>query len=416
MSRPYAVYNVISKLASTNSIVDKVDILKANKSDVLDKILYLTYNPYLNSYIKNLDFLRINQDIPPRPMSDSIDEFYELFMDLNDRKITGDTAKFRIQEFFNRLGSPDSEVYAKVLTRDLRCGIGSGTINKAYGDFIPTFEVQLASTYSPEIKYGVSYWYGSPKMDGIRAVYSNDTLLARSGKSLFGMTAIVDELRDLVKKVDVNLIDGELYIPGKNFQEIQGMVMTKYDLPEIKDKIKYNVFLATNGSVSSTREMLSYLDKIKELGYKHIKPVMYTRVTNELSAIMNVTKQYVAAGYEGIVLRHPDIVHSNKRDKNLVKFKLFHETDVIITDIIPGSGKYSNMVGSISYKGIYDGKLVAGEVGTGLSDYDREVISRCPSAYIGKTMTVKFQEVSRPLGSTEYSLRFPVLIGMKLDR
>ena len=48
------------------------------------------------------------------------------------------------------------------------------------------FNLQLANTYSPSTNYGVSHWYSSPKLDGVRCLYiPGKGLISRSGKSKY---------------------------------------------------------------------------------------------------------------------------------------------------------------------------------------------------------------------------------------
>lgn len=410
------VYSMIQELRDTSSIVDKKQILKKYMEHrEVPEVLKLAYDPYLNSYVSDTSlYERIVGEGPIYSVYISIREFQELFMKLHNREITGNEAKEEIVSFLSKCTSEVRHVYIRTLARDLKCGIAAKTINAVFGKLVPEFNVQLASTYDTSTYYDNSIWYASPKMDGVRGVFKNGVFLSRKGRSFVGIEHIEEELRELSEKISADIIDGEIYIPGKNFPQIYSLISGDYDL-KAKSELKFYAFLATNSQTSSTVEMLRKLDELNAIKPKFIVPVPYTRIRNDVEAIIEQTKDYVSCGYEGSVLRHPNVFYSEKRDKNLVKFKFFNEADVIITGILEGDGKYSGSVGSLSYTGKIGNVTIEGEVGSGLSDYDRAVIANKPGDFIGRKMTVKFQEMT-PISNNTASLRFPVILGFKEDR
>ena len=408
------VYNVINQLSRTTSSLDKKAILRKVESaeEDLKRILYLTYNPYLNSYVADTSWMTNKYGSQYQSVGQSIDEFEELFYKLHERELSGSEAKDAINNFLHLCRDDVASVYKKVLTRDLKCGVAAKTINSVFPNLIPEFNVQLASTYEIGNTYKNSIWYASPKMDGIRGVFKNGCFLSRKGRDFIGLETIEQEIKELSERISATLLDGEIYIPGKNFNQIQSIISGNYG-KELKDQLQYHIFLAANSSTSSTVEMLRKLDEIDKYQFPHIKKVKYNRILNDPKAITSQASDYVAQGYEGVVLRHPTNFHSEKRDKNLVKFKFFNEVDVVVTGIREGDGKYEGVCGSISYKGNLNGILIEGEVGSGLTDYERHLIMRDAGNFLGRRMTVKFQEITP---GEPASLRFPVILGFKEDR
>ena len=408
------VYNIINQLSRTTSSLEKKDILRKVEAaeDDLKRVLYLTYNPYLNSYVADSSWMTNRCGSFYQSVGQSIDEFEELFYKLHDREITGSEAKEEVNKFLLKCRDDVSWVYRRVLTRDLKCGIASKTINSVFPNLIPEFNVQLASTYEIGTKYKNSIWYASPKMDGVRGVFKNNCFLSRKGREFIGLDVIRQEVEELSKRISASLIDGEIYIPGKNFNQIQSIISGDYS-EKVKDQLQYHIFLAANTHTSTTIEMLRKLDEMDNFQFPHLRRVKYTRIVNDPKSITSQASEYVAQGYEGVVLRHPVTFHSEKRDKNLVKFKFFNEVDVVVTGIREGDGKYEGVCGSLSYVGNINGVQIIGEVGSGLTDYDREQIMHSPNCFLGKKMTVKFQDITP---GEPASLRFPVILGFKEDR
>ena len=408
------VYSVIDQLSKTTSSLDKKAILRKVESaeEDLKKILYLTYNPYLNSYVSDTSWMTGMRGTFYSSVGQSIDEFEELFYKLHERKLSGNDAKDAINKFLKQCRWDVATVYIRALTRDLKCGIAVKTINSVFPNLIPEFNVQLASTYEIGNTYKNSIWYASPKMDGVRGVFKNGCFLSRKGREFVGLNTIHKEVEELSQAISVDLIDGEIYIPGKNFNQIQSIISGDY-AESVKDKLQYHIFLAANSSTSSTVEMLRKLDEMDKYQFPHLRRVKYNRILNDPKSITAQASEYVSQGYEGVVLRHPTTFHSEKRDKNLVKFKFFNEVDVVITGIREGDGKYEGVCGSLSYVGNINGLQIIGEVGSGLTDYVRKEIMSNTDKYLGKKMTVKFQDITP---GEPASLRFPVILGFKEDR
>lgn len=408
------VYNVINQLSRTTSSLDKKAILRKVESaeEDLKRILYLTYNPYLNSYVADTSWMTNKYGSQYQSVGQSIDEFEELFYKLHERELSGSEAKDAINNFLHLCRDDVASVYKKVLTRDLKCGVAAKTINSVFPNLIPEFNVQLASTYEIGNSYKNSIWYASPKMDGVRGVFKNNCFLSRKGREFIGLDVIRSEVEELSKAISADLIDGEIYIPGKNFNQIQSIISGDY-AESVKDQLQYHIFLAANSSTSSTVEMLRKLDEMDKYSFPHLRRVRYNRILNDPKSITSQASEYVSQGYEGVVLRHPTNFHSEKRDKNLVKFKFFNEVDVVVVGIREGDGKYEGVCGSLSYVGNLNGIQIVGEVGSGLTDYVRKDIMDNKDKYLGKRMTVKFQDVTP--GDCP-SLRFPVILGFKEDR
>ena len=120
--------------------------------------------------------------------------------------------------------------------------------------------------------------------------------------------------------------------------------------------------------------------------------------------------EYVNDGYEGIMLRDPNVYYSFKRDNYLLKYKPFIEQDFILVDMLAGSddGKYKNTLGSFLVTGEYEGKPVLSEIGLkNIKETERDDYFIKKDEYIGKVCEVKFQSLSdEPNSLGNYSLIF----------
>jgi len=106
--------------------------------------------------------------------------------------------------------------------------------------------------------------------------------------------------------------------------------------------------------------------------------------------------------HEGVVM-HPPVGRP-------VKAKHLEESDVHITDIYPGTGKYrGTAAGGFGYA-LEPGGSRIGEVGTGLSDELRRQLYQDPEAFIGRIARIRSQE-QHPSGAW----RAPALIALHED-
>lgn len=341
---------------------------------------------------------------------------------LSNRAVTGNDAIEDFNELASRIDEDELFVLTTILTRE-SVGIDTKLFNKAYkkvhgASFIDKFQPQLANKYNTTKNYGVSHWYASPKLDGIRCVYRNGNLETRNGKAIVGFDDIVKVCDKIAKMYKIDIIDGELYSHELGFQEIQGYVVRNKNVnPKDKEKIFFNVFaVISHEEEFNTEEMvnaLSVINKTDPVAKANgcVRIVPYIKVNNNWADIEKATIAFVEQGYEGMMLRHPEVSYMYKRSNDLLKVKFFEEDDFIVTGFTPGTGKNKGTLGAISVKS-KDGSIVS-NVGTGLSDEMRDYIWNHQDEYLGKLAEIKYQGITDD-GS---SLRFPVWTNkLKLDR
>ena len=117
------------------------------------------------------------------------------------------------------------------------------------------------------------------------------------------------------------------------------------------------------------------------------------------------------AGEEGVIVKNGDSIWENKRSKYQVKMKAELEADLLVEDVIEGSGRIEGLVGSLSCT-TKDGKLKV-NVGSGLTDEDRK---KSPDEFIGKIISVKYNEKIKDKNSDTFSLFLPIFQELRLDK
>lgn len=420
------IIEIINELQKTSGSNAKMKILKDNATNtVFSELIYLTYNTNINFYVNKFELTSIGNN----SIEYEWNSIEDLINNLTNRIITGNAARSAIEYLASTLDKENQEVFKNIFKRDLRINIGIASINKVFGkDFIPEFKVQLANRYDENKKYKTDFWWATPKLDGIRAFWSSSTvdkIYSRNGKEHVGLEHIINELNkiyedNMFNNSNISFIDGELFTPKIGFNNIQGNVMSNvnYDI-ENKKQICLNSFAVGCDTFKDTAEMEAAIDYLYEYTAKnnieHIKFIKAEKINNNPNDIKELARKFVDMGYEGIVLRNPYTYYDFKRSDNLVKFKFFNEDDFIVNDFIEGTGKYTGMLGALIVSNTIDGKYISTEVGTGLTDEDREYIWNNKDTLINKKVEIKYQDVSENSTGT-YSLRFPIYKGFKLDR
>jgi ATP-dependent DNA ligase len=251
---------------------------------------------------------------------------------------------------------------------------------------------QLANNYYPTKNYGVSSWWSSPKLDGVRGLYlpTEQAIFSRTLKSKFvGLDHILD-----ISKQQGYILDGELYIPGEPFDVISGIVRggKKYDIAK-KQRLQFHIFAILSIGTSqwlNTQEMIDTIPRVIPSGQSIIVPNPYNLIENNPTAIQSQNQFNKDSGLsnEGTILRHPDRAYYEGRSNDLLKVKNFEKSTFICTGFFKGTGKYSQSLGKISVQADILGVPVAARVGTGFTDAERLEIWNNQSNYRGRQLEV----------------------------
>jgi len=240
----------------------------------------------------------------------------------------------------------------------------------------------------------------SPKLDGVRATFQNGTLLTRSLKPI--PNRAVNELFRSEHALDGELIVGHAYSPTV-FRDTMKVVMS-HDAPI--DGLTFRVFdLVTIGPFKERFTRACDL-----CDYERITPVPHTTV-DCMEELMKMERDYLAVGYEGLMLRdiHGPYKHgrATTREGTLLKLKRHNTAEAIVigfeeqlhnanelkTDALgyaERSSHKANMVplgtlGALIVKDV--NTLIQFNVGTGFTAEERQTIWDNRPAYEGKVLT-----------------------------
>jgi DNA ligase-1 len=246
--------------------------------------------------------------------------------------------------------------------------------------------------------------YVQRKYDGTRCVgVPTSGLFSRNRKQYPHMEHIVADMAALPAEI---VLDGELYSDELTFQEIVGLVKRqslKAGDSEKMKKIKFHVYDIINDEPYEARKVS--LDMMfRSFPFRYITAVA-TEVAAGPEDIKRLHNVYVAEGYEGIMLRNAAGNYSvGQRSADLQKYKEFQDEEYEVIGFKEGEGAEAGCVIWLCKTGT-GREFACRPRGT---REDRAVLFTDGAGYVGKKLTVRFQELS-----DEGTPRFPVGIAFR---
>ena len=114
----------------------------------------------------------------------------------------------------------------------------------------------------------------------------------------------------------------------------------------------------------------------------------------------------VAEGYEGIMIKKQHAPYECRRSTFWMKWKPVITVDLEVVDIEEGTGRNEGRLGALVCEGVDDNRTIRVNVGSGLSDSDRDDFWARKDSLVGFVVEVKADAVTQNQDGT-YSLRFP---------
>lgn len=425
--------NFINELKLDNSRNYKLSILdKYKDNDDVKYYLHYIFNPYIVTGISDKKLKR-EVSIDCTTYLNSCKDILEYAKEHNtasDKDLsiifTNKNTLLQRSEYDNDTILELSNLFDKIISKNLSLGIDSKSINKMIPNLIPTFDVQLANKYfeKPEVVEGKEF-YLTTKIDGGRIIAIKEDnkvkFYTRQGQEYEGL---VDLEQELLEKLPDNIcLDGEItLLDPKNLtsedQYKQTMMITRKDGE--KHGVKMLVFdIMTSYEFKNQdcptpyykrREHLEALFKKNDYTYFKMLPVLYKGTDS--NEILNWLNYNINKGEEGVMINIADAPYDFKRTNNLLKVKKFNSCDLRVLDMEEGTGKNQNKLGAFLCE-FKDNNIV--KVGSGLTDELREEIWNNKERYIGTIIEVNyFEETKNQQGGI--SLRFPTFKDFRPDK
>ncbi len=284
------------------------------------------------------------------------------------------------------------------------------SVEKTDVDQRPGAEPMLAhrfDKYPEKVTYPCAI---QPKLDGHRciAVYENGVtkLFSRQRKPIIGLPHIEKAINTLLAgRKDQLILDGELYNHDykDNFEKLTSHIRsaTPKDGYEIVQYHMYDIVVADMPFQKRTGALQGLLTQSDS---PHLVLVETGAATE--GSVFTVFKRHRAAGYEGSILRNYTGLYVGKRSYDLQKVKEFLDAEFKIVGVEEGRGKMKGHAIFVCHT--HEGKEFKAKM-KGSLDLLAGYFQNAEK-YIGKTITVQFQEYTK-----DGIPRFPVAIRFRED-
>lgn len=258
-----------------------------------------------------------------------------------------------------------------------------------------------------------------PKLDGYRGIFVPEklTFVSRENKE-FRNWRKINEYFYKVVETEGNILDGELYIHGLKPKDLASIL--NKEGASIPDTLRYVIYDA----IPQPAWDLQYYDRPYEDRLKDLRGIVNDQIA-DYSKVLDIAtdtvhypkeltelyREYLLAGYEGVIIRDIDGLYQWKRTtvKNgaILRLKPFKTIDLKVTEIYEAKGGMAGKAGGIVVD--YNGHAVG--VGSGFDLPTREEMWNNKENYIGKIAEIKYLEVTEA-----GSLRDPRFVTFREDK
>ena len=412
--------SILKRLEATTSRLEKEDILGEHADDPTLKTAFrLALDPLVNFYIKKVP----EPDASKGERLSLASAFQDMQSKICSRLLRGHDARDHVAFLLGCLSRDDQEVLRRVIGRNLKCGVSDATVEKIWPDLKLSYPCMLVSPLNEKTKIKFPCMVQT-KMDGMRFnAHVQDgqvSFRSRAGKelNLAGLPIEAD-----FKRFPEGVYDGELLVANcdrktgngilTKFQKGTGKAVDGQNIhAQLWDFIENDAFFKWGAwSVDYSKRFALLSARMCNAEPKTIGLVPTWSQVATLEEAQSIYMAQLAKGEEGIILKDPKGPWQPKRVKHQVKMKAELEADLLVTGLVPGSGKYQGKIGALQVESA-DGR-VKSAVGTGLDDEER---SWDPKEFLGKIVSVKYNALIDDKKTGQKSLFLPVFVEIRDDK
>ena len=354
--------------------------------------------------------------------------FWAVLEGLRTRSITGHAARDAIEAVSQEFDSEEwNGLCRRVIIKDLRCGISEKTLNKVLGKTewkIPTFTCQLATDSNDHASKMKGTKRIECKLDGVRVLAlctkNTVTLFSRNGKQFENFPDIQEQLNRIKHRISLEtkgpfVLDGE--IVGESFQALMKQAQRK-DNVKTKD-MNYYIFDVVPladfergfwNAQQHKRTLMLEINQSEIEAESNLRIMPGMNVDLDTAQGHDVMRRFaddaVAQGFEGIMIKSVDAPYECKRSSFWMKWKPVMTVDLNIIGFEEGTGRNLGRLGAIICEGVDNDRNIRVNVGSGLSDVDRDEYWHSRDDLLGRVVEVAADAVTQNQDGS-YSLRFP---------
>lgn len=421
------IFGLIEAVGNTPGKNDKIAMLKACAgSATLKKVLQDAYDP-TNSY-----GIRA---VPNRTsLTDSGKQFDEqswrILAQMRSRDLTGSAMLAAVAHELDHLTLFSSELFKRIMLKDMRAGFSEETCNKVWPGLTPDFPYMRCSlpkdTNFDDWGMGKEGAISQQKQDGMFLNVDHELngavfIYSRQG-SMFPM----EKFEDLAAAISATLLAGtqshgeclvlrdgvvlareigngvlNSVLKGGDFEPNEKPIFVAWDqipLSSVKSKGKC--------AVPYKQRLIGLVEQLRANKTPSIT-LTDTKIIKSLREAYQHCAEILAKGGEGTILKRSSAIWKDGTSKEQIKLKLEFESDLKVVAIVPGkaNGKNAGRAGSLTCETL-DGQLRVDVAVKG--EKMRDAVDANNADWIGRIMPVVGNLILKPSTSSPlHSLFLP---------
>jgi len=262
--------------------------------------------------------------------------------------------------------------------------------------------------------------YVEPKLDGVRVITICDVdkdevkMFSRNGKELNNFPTILKQFDSMLDQMSESMVfDGE--VMSDDFQTLMREIHRKGGAKT--DDAVLNLFDCMPLEYFKEGSYPYALNTRKELlqSFKYGPNISIVEfVAMDLDEddgqkqFADYNRLCIDKGFEGIMVKPITGIYECKRSSLWLKVKPFIEVSLKVVDTEEGTGRNAGKLGALVVEGTDMDKFIKTNVGSGLTDTDRETFWEAKDKLIGQIVEVRADAITQNQDTdNEWSLRFP---------
>lgn len=413
-------FEIIVQLGNTSSKSEKEQILReAMQDDFFCRIIDYSLNPFKTYGIK-----------PPAGKSCEGSRMFDentwrVLDDLISRKLTGNEAREIVQGEIDGLFEDSAELFRRIIRQNLRAGVSDTTVNKVKKGFIPEFPYMRCSL-PKDAKLETWPWedgvFSQEKADGMFANVDHEYGGRVSIRSRQGTEFPMEKFEAVAQAIRMHTLH-ERQHHGEFLVLRDGVVLPRQEGNGIMNHVIDGGDFAEN-----ERPVYVIWDQIPlkcvvpkgsyDVPYKERYATLYaqltgcvdnirlipTKVVKSLAEAKKHAVEFMRAGKEGSVIKHPNAIWRDATSKEQVKIKLEFEVDLEILGINQGEAGTKNEGRAATFTCATSDRMLVVDVAI-KNEKLRDRVDANPEEFIGRILAVVANDISEPSDSNPlYSL------------
>lgn len=426
------VINILKEIENNSSSKKKLEILAKNKdNELLRKIFEYTYNKVKRVYnVKSKSILEFNQSNNFGMDLTDENSLFTVLETLNNRTYTGHNALMLCKALLenNRDYDGFNSMFLKVIDRDLNVGINDKSLNKVWVDIVPNPKYCRCDIFNTKnIKKFEFPAYIQLKCDGtyreVRVLNGEVFIRTRSGET-YTNPVIEEQMRDLPngyymgeftlgeanKQFDRFNANGNINSDNPDYKNIHFTMWDYLDENQYNNGVNVPYYLRLN----ALNDIIQIARRKAILKGANLH-VVETKEVNDIDEALAIVSSWMCLGLEGGVLKAMNASFKDGTSKEQLKIKLNIDLEVRCKEFILGTKgtKYEGKNKVIVFEN--DEGTIKGQC-SGMTDAMVDAVTKNQNKYIGKVLTVQFNDLVKSDSNDYYALSHPRFIEWRDDK